>query len=120
MGLGTSSTYPRSRMPAPPQKSTTFIPHLPVFYLNTWPPSHRHDDAAALRSDALPRLHDCVLQVPRPEDHCVREQPCATPYISHNTGQRSRCDIWRVSVLNLLEFLVVSSSSVVAKSRLKL
>src|SRR5580692_5608261 len=61
IGLGTSSEYPLSRIPAPPQKSTTFISY-PLIHRDF---RDRDNELAAPLANELQLLHDFFFQVPR-------------------------------------------------------
>src|SRR5437667_8879222 len=91
MGLGTSSAYPLSRMPAPPQKRTTFITHLCSIDGDF---RNGHDEAAIPLSYELQLLHDFVLQVPG-QDHDIVWLGLANPVRMINRNVRA----WQESPL---------------------
>src|SRR5580700_1567539 len=69
MGLGTSSEYPRSLMPSPPQNSTTFI--LDPFSVDRHF-GNRHDKATAPLADVIELRHDLGLEIPGQYDNVIR------------------------------------------------
>src|ERR1700679_1639638 len=70
MGLGTSSAYPLSRMPAPPQKRTTFMTYLSPAASVDSHSRNRNDKTPAPLANVPQLLHDFVFQIPR-EDHDI-------------------------------------------------
>src|SRR5438309_2155356 len=71
MGLGTSSAYPRSRMPAPPQNKTTFMVYPLLIDLVNGHFGNRHHETSAPLANVLQLLHDFVFQIPRENHHVV-------------------------------------------------
>src|SRR6202034_4101516 len=75
MGFGTSSAYPRSRIPLPPQKRTTFMKSPILFRVvllvdrNSW---NGHHKPTSPFPNVVQLPHDFVLQVPRQDDDVVR------------------------------------------------
>src|SRR5437868_2177394 len=69
IGFGTSSEYPRSRIPAPPQKSTTFMSVLECLRLDRvrsadLQTGDRHHELSAPLPDVAELVHDLFLQIP--------------------------------------------------------
>src|SRR5580658_9340030 len=115
IGLGTSSAYPRSRIPAPPQKRTTFMAYLRLLidrYL--W---NRHDKAAAPLSNEPQLLHDLVFQVPG-QDHDILGLGLTDPVrmMNRNTATRQESPLLVRAAIHCVLDQILTDAAVMQQS----
>src|SRR3984957_18268773 len=112
MGFGTSSEYPRSLIPAPPQNSTTFI--LATSVTNSANRNFRDGDyeVAAPFPNVLQLFHNFIFEIPGKNDHVIRfclANPVRMIDRDMSTGQESALLV-RTAIHRVLDQILANTA----------